>query len=37
MGLLGNILVTFALMFWPMTWFASVMGMGGPGASNSLS
>ena len=37
MGLLGNILVTFALMFWPMTWVVSVMGMGGPGASNSLS
>ena len=37
MGLLGNILVTFALGFWPMTWVVSVMGMGGPGASNSLS
>ena len=36
MGLLGNILVTFALGFWPMTWVVSVMGMGGPGASNSL-
>ncbi len=36
MGLLGNILVTFALGFWPMTWAVSVMGMGGPGASNSL-
>lgn len=37
MGLTGNILVTLALTFWPMVWVVSVMGMGGPGASNSLS
>jgi hypothetical protein len=37
MGLLGNILITFVLGFWIMVWAASVMGMGGPGASNSLS
>ncbi|MEC8525168.1 MAG: DKNYY domain-containing protein [Pseudomonadota bacterium] len=37
MGLLGNILVTFALIFWPMVWIVSIMGMGGPGASNNLS
>jgi len=37
MGLLGNILVTFALMLWPMVWIVSIMGMGGPGASNNLS
>lgn len=36
MGLLGNILVTFALMLWPMVWIVSIMGMGGPGASNRL-
>ena len=37
MGLLGNILVTFALMLWPMVLVVSVMGMGGPGASNNMS
>lgn len=37
MGMLGNILVTLALMLWPMVLVVSVMGMGGPGASNNLS
>ena len=37
MGLLGNILVTFVVGFWPMVLVVSVIGMGGPGASNNMS